>query len=56
LDSYVFDLTNHPGGSFNDWFDVAYMDDCDSSYIVRLDPEFDPAAPSGIPGTTRLGL
>ncbi|MCX5753128.1 MAG: PKD domain-containing protein [Candidatus Krumholzibacteria bacterium] len=41
-DTYTFDLTNHPGGSFNVWFDVTYEDSCGKSYHVRLDPEFDP--------------
>ncbi|MCX5753127.1 MAG: PKD domain-containing protein [Candidatus Krumholzibacteria bacterium] len=41
-DTYTFDLTNHPGGSFNVWFDVTYEDSCRNQYHVRLDPEFDP--------------
>ncbi|UCF04772.1 MAG: T9SS type A sorting domain-containing protein [bacterium] len=42
MDSYTFDLTNHPGGNFNVWFDVAYEDACGNQCRVRLDPEFDP--------------
>ncbi len=42
-DTYTFDLTGHPGGSFNVWFDVVYSDTCGNQYQVRLDPEFDPA-------------
>jgi hypothetical protein len=41
-DSYTFDLTNNPGGSFNVWFDVTYEDECGYPYRLRLDPEFDP--------------
>jgi len=41
-DSYTFDLTASPGGSFNVWFDVSYSDTCQNQYRVRLDPEFDP--------------
>jgi len=40
-DTYTFDLTNSPGGSFNAWFDVTYEDECGNPYRVRLDPEFD---------------
>jgi hypothetical protein len=39
-DSYTFDLSNNPGGSFNVWFDVTYEDSCGNQYHVRLDPEF----------------
>jgi hypothetical protein len=39
-DSYTFDLTYHPGGNFNVWFDVSYEDTCGYSHLVRLDPEF----------------
>ena len=42
-DSYTFDLTDHPGGSFNIWFDVSYEDACGNQYRLRLDPEFEPA-------------
>jgi len=42
LDTYTFDLSNHPGGSFNVWFDVSYEDECGNTYNLRLDPEFDP--------------
>jgi len=27
-DAYTFDLTGHPEGSFNAWFDVSYDDVC----------------------------
>jgi hypothetical protein len=40
IDSYSFDLSNNPGGSFNVWFDVTYEDSCGNQYRVRLDPEF----------------
>jgi hypothetical protein len=40
-DSYVFNLTNHTGGSFNVWFDVSYEDVCGHLHLVRLDPQFD---------------
>jgi hypothetical protein len=40
-DSYTFDLTNSPGGSFSVWFDVTYDDACGNHYRLRLDPEFD---------------
>lgn len=40
-DSYTFDLTANPGGSFNVWFDVTYEDACGNHYRVRLDPEFE---------------
>ena len=40
LDSYTFDLTASPGGSFSVWFDVTYEDDCGNQYRLRLDPEF----------------
>ena len=46
-DSYTFDLTNHPGGSFNVWFDVTYEDECGNQYQVRLDPEFEPGKSEG---------
>ena len=39
-DSYSFDLSSNPGGSFNVWFDVTYEDSCGNQYHVRLDPEF----------------
>jgi hypothetical protein len=56
-DSYTFDLTSHPGGSFNVRFDVSYEDSCGNQYNVRLDPEFEPRK-SGetpdIPDTCRL--
>lgn len=39
-DGYTFDLSGHPGGSFNVWFDVVYEDTCGNWYQVRLDPEF----------------
>ncbi len=55
-DSYTFDLTNHPGGSFNVWFDVAYYDDCGNQYNLRLDPEFDVETTQATPVLTyRLG-
>ena len=38
---YRFDLSNHPGGSYNVWFDVTYGDSCANQYLLRLDPEFD---------------
>jgi hypothetical protein len=41
-DTYTFDLTDHPGGSFNAWFDVTYRDTCHISHTIRIDPEFDP--------------
>jgi hypothetical protein len=47
-DTYTFDLTSHPGGSFNVWFDVTYTDVCDSTHVIRLDPGFDPDAATGI--------
>jgi len=40
-DSYTFDLSGHPGGSFNAWFDVSYEDVCGIRHNLRLDPEFD---------------
>jgi len=40
-DTYTFDLTSYPGGSFNVWFDVTYSDSCGNQYQDRLDPEFD---------------
>ncbi|MEJ2720562.1 MAG: FlgD immunoglobulin-like domain containing protein [bacterium] len=43
-DTYVFDLTDHPGGSFNAWFDVSYEDTCGQTHALRLDPGFDPDA------------
>lgn len=56
-DIYTFDLTNHPGGSFNVWFDVLYGDDCGNQYEVRLDPEFDPGRQSeGDTPITTFGL
>ncbi len=58
-DSYVFDLTNHPGGNFNVWFDVSYEDTCGNPHLVRLDPEFDmdekPAPSPDATSTCRLG-
>ncbi len=44
MDSYTFDLVNHPGGSFNVWFDVTYQDSCGAVHTLTLDPEFDPAS------------
>jgi hypothetical protein len=41
-DCYTYDLTNHPGGSFNVWFDVSYYDRCNVLHHLRLDPEFEP--------------
>jgi hypothetical protein len=41
-DFYTYDLTNHPGGSFNVWFDVSYYDRCGELHHLRLDPEFEP--------------
>jgi hypothetical protein len=56
-DIYTFDLTDHPGGSFNVWFDVSYYDDCGNRYEVRLDPEFDPGRQSeGDTPITTYGL
>jgi hypothetical protein len=40
-DTYTFDLTGRPGGSFNAWFDVNYQDECGIRHNLRLDPEFD---------------
>jgi len=42
LDTYLLDLTAHPGGSFNAWFDVSYRDQCGVFHHLRLDPEFEP--------------
>jgi hypothetical protein len=56
LDSYTFDLTAHPGGSFNVWFDVTYEDDCGNPYRLRLDPEFDRGTGDETPALTyKLG-
>jgi hypothetical protein len=38
--SYMFDLTDWPGGSLNAWFDVTYYDSCDTPHVVHLDPDF----------------
>lgn len=47
--SYVFDLANWPGGSFNAWFDVVYIDSCDQRHLVHLDPDFlDPEQATGV--------
>jgi hypothetical protein len=58
-DSYSFDLTGNPGGSFNVWFDVTYDDSCGNSYRVRLDPAFgidgDNAGTSTVITAYRLG-
>jgi uncharacterized repeat protein (TIGR01451 family) len=51
-DGYTFDLTNHPGGSFNVWFDVSFEDTCGGQHTMRLDPEFDPGAATGIGAST----
>jgi hypothetical protein len=51
LDSYTFDLTNHPGGSFNVWFDVTFEDEFGNPCELTLDPEFDPSSPSAISET-----
>ena len=58
-DTYMFDLTNYPGGSFNVWFDVTYEDTCGNQYQVHLDPVFDPTVSTGVaagdlPATYRL--
>ncbi|UCF04570.1 MAG: S8 family serine peptidase [bacterium] len=56
LDSYTFDLSAHPGGSFNVWFDVTYEDDCGNQYSLRLDPEFDRRSGEETPALTyKLG-
>jgi hypothetical protein len=46
-DSYMFDLTQWPGGSFIVFFDVTYADICGNQYLVTLDAEFTPS-PTGI--------
>ncbi len=51
-DSYTFNLTDYPGGSFNVWFDVTYEDACGNQYRLRLDPEFDRDAASNEPMLT----
>jgi hypothetical protein len=50
-DSYTFDLTYHPGGSFNAWFDVSYFDEIGLYHRLRLDPEFDADALTGSAST-----
>lgn len=47
--SYVFDLTDWPGGSFNAWFDIVYVDSCNTTHLVHLDPDFiDPEQATGV--------
>jgi hypothetical protein len=47
--SYVFDLTDWPGGSFNAWFDITYTDSCGDGHLVHLDPDFlDPEQATGV--------
>ncbi len=55
-DDYVFDLTAHPGGSFNVWFDVEYDDNCGNHHVLRLDPGFNPETHDETPALTyKLG-
>ena len=41
-DTYLLNLAANPGGSFNAWFDVSYLDVCGIFHHLRLDPEFEP--------------
>ncbi|MBN1825036.1 MAG: putative Ig domain-containing protein [Candidatus Eisenbacteria bacterium] len=59
-ETFTFDLSGYPGGSFNVWFDVSYEDACGAppTYQVRLDPTFlDPEASAGaLPSPTAYVL